>query len=237
MRFKKTVGFLTAAVLVFGLAIGASAAMWVGPEFGPSFNSPIDVKVSGPKLNNTVYGMQARTGYASGIMMGYDFVNYGAGAYAYPEWMKYFGVAMGVSYNPLYFTSQTRSLANGGFVSAPSIDGSNVALTFLAIGKLPLCVSDEYKGGRFAPYVGVGPGVVFTNMDFNKFGGNSQTSTNVGLVTEAGLRYFVTPNFSADVAYRYRYNVPSFNVGPANNVTLTGSQNTSQVLCRMAIQF
>ena len=36
-----------------------------------------------------------------GMTIGYDFVNAGFGAYAWPDWMKYFSVATDVTYNRL----------------------------------------------------------------------------------------------------------------------------------------
>ena len=36
-----------------------------------------------------------------GAIIGYDFVNAGFGAYAWPDWMKYFSFAMDFTYNRL----------------------------------------------------------------------------------------------------------------------------------------
>ncbi len=37
-----------------------------------------------------------------GVTIGYDFVNAGFGAYAWPDWMKYFSFATDFTYNQLF---------------------------------------------------------------------------------------------------------------------------------------
>jgi opacity protein-like surface antigen len=238
MRNRFIVAVLS-LTLIFGAAITADSAMYFGTQFGPNFNSSMDVKVNAPFVNNTLTNMKARTGFTSGLLFGYDFVNYGTGAYPYPDWMKYFGVMVDVSYTQMNFSSQGRLLNSGQTVFTPGVDGSNVALTFLLAAKVPCVVSADYPNGRLNPYVGVGPSLMFTSMDFSNFGGSSNTSTNIGLVAEAGVRYMITPAFSADVAYRYRYMYPSmsFTAPGIGNVTVGGPVNNSQVIMRLAYHF
>jgi len=236
---NKFITAVLAITLIFGMASVSSSAMYVGSQFGPNFNSSMDIKVSGPFVNSTIYNMKPRTGFTSGLVFGYDFVRNGTGAAAFPDWMKYFGVMVDVSYTQMNFSAQTRTASPTRVVASPSVDGGNTALTFLFTGKLPCMVDETYPNGRLAPYVGVGPSVIFTSMDFSNFGGTDSTFTNVGLVAEAGVRYMVTPAFSADLAYRYRYAQPSVNttlVG-VGNVNMNGGMNNSQVMARIAYHF
>jgi len=225
--------------LIFGAVVTANSAMWVGTEFGPNFNSAMDVKISGPLVNNTISNMRPRTGFTSGLVFGYDFVRTGTGAAAYPDWMRYFGVMVDVSYTQMNFSAQNRTIGGGAVFSSPSVDGGNTALTFLFTGKIPCMVDMDYPNGRLSPYVGVGPSVMFSSMDFTNFGGPDKNSTTVGLVAEAGVRYMVTPAFSAGVSYRYRYANPSMNVTlpGVGNVSVGGPVNNSQVLARVAYHF
>jgi len=252
MKFKKVISIM--AVLALTIFIGASvsqAGMWVGPEFGTSWST--DLKTDKVLPGGAYYKFKSRTGFNTGVMFGYDFTNYGAGAANFPDWMKYFGVAVGVSYNPLYLTAQgnqsivTNTFASSGVTKTQTlflpvsnnVDGSNFMLTFLVTGKIPLMVDKEYPNGRLAPYVGVGPGVVFTNIDLTNIGGRNQSFTNVALVTEAGIRYMVTPQFSADLAYRFRYSQPNTEVTipGIGNTNLYGGTTTHQALARIAYHF
>jgi opacity protein-like surface antigen len=238
MRNKFIMAVLS-LTLIFGAVITADSAMYFGTQFGPNFNSSMDVKVNAPFVNNTLTNMKARTGFTSGLVFGYDFVNYGTGAYPYPDWMKYFGVMADVSYTQMNFSAQSRSISPTGTFASPSVDGGNTALTVLLTGKIPCMVDETYPNGRLNPYVGVGPTVLITSMDFSNLGGNNSTSVNVGLVAEAGVRYMITPTFSADLAYRYRYAQPSVSttLPGVGNVNMNGGMNNSQVLARLAYHF
>jgi len=251
MILKKVFSIVAVLALTVFLGAGAlQASMWVGPEIGPNFSS--NMTTGSSATTGTGYTLRARAGISTGLMIGYEFNNHGAGAYNYPEWMRYFGVAFGVSYNPLNFTSQakqaivTSTFATNGVQKTTTfmpvtgnVDGSNVLLSFLVIGKVPFMVSEEYPGGKIAPYVAVGPGILFTNLDFTPLGGDNRSSTNVAFITEAGIRYMITPSFSADIAYRYRYARPSIDVtlpGIGNSRVL-GAANTHQALFRVAYHF
>jgi opacity protein-like surface antigen len=236
---NKFITVVLAITLIFGMTTIASSEMYIGGQFGPNFNSSMDVKVSGPFATNTIYNMKPRTGFTSGLVFGYDFVNYRTGAANYPDWMRYFGVMVDVSYTQMNFSAQRRTVANNKTIFSPSVDGGNTALTFLFTGKLPCMVDSEYPNGRLAPYVGVGPSILFTSMDFSNLGGSNTTGVNVGLAAEAGVKYMITPSFSAGLAYRYRYAQPSVSntLAGVGNVTMKGPMNNSQIIGRLAYHF
>ena len=70
-----------------------------------------------------------------GVTLGYDFVNTGFGAYAYPDWMKYFSFAMDFTYNRL--TIQDAGPGIGKYFAANSrLNGYQVGLDFPVHGPL-----------------------------------------------------------------------------------------------------
>jgi opacity protein-like surface antigen len=146
---------------------------------------------------------------------------------------------MDVGYTQSNFSAQTRNVSGIGNVGFANIDGGNTALTFMLVGRYPLMVTPDYKNGRFSPYIGVGPTVRFSSYDFTNYGGNNTSATNVGLVTEAGVRYMVTPNFSAGVAYRYTYLPGAVNVAlpGIGNANFAGTQNSHAGIVRLNYHF
>ena len=64
----------------------------------------------------------------------------------------------------------------------------------------------RYQAGQVEPYAGVGMGVFFAQLSS---GGESSSSTNVGLNTQLGLRYKVTQNLA--VFGEWKYNGVHFN--------------------------
>ena len=108
---------LVAAVVA--LPGAAQSAMWVGGELGGNLvgSSNADLKASAPGLNAsaTASGVAFDNPQViGGLTVGYDFVNSGFGAYAWPDWMKYFSFATDFTYNRFSIQSQT-------LVSATSI--------------------------------------------------------------------------------------------------------------------
>jgi hypothetical protein len=96
---KKTYAVGVAVLLAVLLALSgvAQSAMWVGAELGGNFPmSPMSTAagkdLGGVNFDATVIG---------GATIGYDFVNSGTGAYAWPDWMKYFSIATDITYNPI----------------------------------------------------------------------------------------------------------------------------------------
>jgi hypothetical protein len=217
---KKMYVLGVAAVLAALLALSgvAQSAMWVGAEIGGNFNSAnVDVTVGNFSASRSV---DIRPSVIGGATLGYDFVNAGFGAYAWPDWMKYFSFAMDLTYNRL----QVNSLSSGGFsVLSPSsrLNGYEIAWTFLFMAHYGFMPDSEVPGGRINPYIGVGPAIVWSGADFTLPGvvprGNATFSSNVGtnsmnvaLVVEPGIRWVCFKNVSIDTAMRYRYAAPSW---------------------------
>jgi hypothetical protein len=218
----------------------AQSAMWVGAELGGNFPLSTDVKITSGGESGTLTGVGIRPSVIGGATIGYDFVNSGFGAYAWPSWMQYFSFAMDLTYNQLQIRgSQTVGVSDGGgsgnFLLPGNfrLKGYEVAWTFLFMAHYGFLRDSEVPSGRINPYLGIGPAIVWTGFDFddlnfdtnNKAVGHSAkvNAMNVALVVEPGIRWVCFKNISIDTAMRYRYAAPSYNFSIVN----TNSTNVS----------
>jgi hypothetical protein len=241
---KKMYVLGVAAVLAALLALSgvAQSAMWVGGEMGGNFNSA-NLSLSAGNLSGST-NIYIRPSVIGGATLGYDFVNAGFGAYAWPDWMKYFSFAMDITYNRLVVNQNL-----GGVLSTSSrLNGYEVAWTFLFMAHYGFMPDSEVPTGRINPYIGVGPALIWSGADYtlptpvnqavkgvtsSNFGTNAM---NVGLVVEPGIRWVCFKNVSIDTAMRYRYAVPSWSDN--NNVaTLKLTLNQFAFLLRANYHF
>jgi hypothetical protein len=215
---------LVAALLA--LSGVAQSAMWVGAELGGNFPLNTDVTLSTPVGNGTLNNVGFRASVIGGMAIGYDFVNSGFGAANYPDWMKYFSVVTDITYNKLNISPQNftfSTFAPGiGVVSAPvqnfkTFHGYELAWTFMLMAHYGFLGDSEVPSGRINPYVGVGPAVLWTAI---KQAGGTGSSTNVALVVEPGIRWMCLKNVSVDTAVRWRYAVPSYDIGTNSTVKI-----------------
>lgn len=196
--------FLLCAVTV------STAEVWVGAQGGPSFNSST-ITIGPSTFDGSSLKLKSKTGFATGLALGYNFGDAGQ-----PDWSKYFGVQMDVSYNSFNFVNDGSPYgkafgyyATRGFPAERNISGDTIGLVFLAKGRLPLMADRDYPRGRVQPYVGVGPGVMFNSFDNTSDVASLKSTTNVALVAETGVSYFVTPRFSTKLAYRFQHQFDS----------------------------
>ncbi|MBM4273970.1 MAG: hypothetical protein FJ134_05860 [Deltaproteobacteria bacterium] len=206
---KRTCVMLALALALVMLPAAAQARMWVGAQLGANFASStdVDVTISGVGVE-TFRNARVEPSVIGGLTLGYDFVREGFLGYNYPDWMKYFSFATDFTYNRFDFRGQFLG-TNSGLDSFPLTEGYMAVWSFLFIGKYGFFPDSEVPFGRLQPYVGVGPGIVFSGLNLD--GGGSKSSVDIALVTEAGLRYMALKNVSLDVAFRYRYTSPSYN--------------------------
>jgi hypothetical protein len=241
---KKMYVLGVAAVLAALLALSgvAQSAMWVGAEIGGNFNDARLNVSAGPFSGSS--NVFIRPSVIGGATIGYDFVNAGFGAYAWPDWMKYFSFAMDFTYNKLEVGSA--SVGSVG-VLAPSsrLNGWEAAWTFLFMAHYGFMPDSEVPGGRINPYIGVGPALVWSGaqgtfpyhfktgerVTSSNFG---DTAMNVALVVEPGIRWVCFKNVSVDTAFRYRYAVPSWS---DNNATLKLTLNQFAFILRANYHF
>jgi len=216
---KKTcvlgVAVLLAALMAF--AGVAQSAMWVGGQIGGNFVSKTSVDIDVLGVTGRLNDVDFHPSVIGGAALGYDFINAGFGAYAYPDWMKYFSVFTDFTYN-------RRDIRSPGLVSAwafpgmlgaaaPNmrIEGYDACWSFMLMAHYPFLPDSEVPSGRVNPYVAVGPGILFSSMDVGK-GWGAASSVNIALVAEGGIRFMCLKNVSIDTAFRYRYAEPSYDL-------------------------
>jgi hypothetical protein len=217
---KKSYVLGVAVVLAGLLALSgvAQSAMWVGAQLGGNFQPYPNVSVSAPGVSSSSK-TEIRPSVIGGATIGYDFVNAGFGAYAWPDWMKYFSFAMDLTYNRL--TIQDAGPGIGKYFAGGSrLNGYEVAWTFLFMAHYGFLPDSEVPSGRIVPYLGVGPAIVFTGAQytvptvyhpFTQYSSNhGDSAVNVALVVEPGIRWMCMKNVSVDTGFRWRYSQPSW---------------------------
>ena len=230
---------LSLALLVAAmLALPANAAMWVGGEIGGNFIPSTSVTATGAgALGAATVGFGVKfkdvafqPAVMGGLTVGYDFVNAGFAGYAWPDWMKYFGVIVDFTYNKVEIRNQFVPVTGVATVNGVNVNnilfphmnsnlftevgassnGSVAALAFLLYGHYGFFPDSEIAIGRVHPYVGVGPAIAWTSLDLGPYGLGTATSVNVALAVEGGIRFILLPNVTADLGFRYRYFCPSW---------------------------
>jgi len=235
ITFTSVLLFMVVAFLIMPGVGGA--AMWIGLEGGANIVANGDVKgevyyfspLPGLRPNFRIKDVKTEASALGGVTIGYDFVKGGFLGYDWPKWMKYFSVAIDVTYNDFSQRSQSvRATAPSGPPAGPIMqfplqiseaNGYMVGLSMLFIAKYGFFSDPEFPFGRLIPYAGVGPAgffsVVKTPIAFCY--SSSSDSNEFGIVTEGGVRYMVWPQVSIDAAFRYRYVVPSYDVQYSSN--------------------
>lgn len=193
--------------------------MWIGVQGGPNFVTSNDVKGQDFRLKD----VRTEPAVLGGVIIGYDFVKDGFLGYDWPKWMKYFSVAVDVTYNNYSQKAQNvKMIPKKGdplSLNISSVDGHMLVVSFLLIAKYGFLPTPESPFGRLIPYVGVGSGIFFSvaETDYSAFMYPSSDSAEIGILTEAGIRYMLRPNVSFDAAFRYRYVVPSYDAAYYSN--------------------
>lgn len=162
-----------------------------------------------------------------GLKLGYWFTPQGTYAAAwYQDWMKYFGFYTDISYHRLSYSNQAGTWNGTLGVSRGVIgfDSSGYALTwaFMFAARYGFLPDSEVPFGRLQPYIAVGPALIFSAQRVNArwtvpafgFANGINTdnaySTDVGIATEVGLRYFFNKAVSVEASFKYRYFSPSY---------------------------
>lgn len=189
--------------------------MWVGAEIGPNFMADADLELKSPGTSIRYEGASVNTSVVGGLTIGYHFVPEGFLGYSWPKWMKYFQVALDVSFHRLVWGKQTRPATindNGTTIKTDAtLDNINGQMLTVAIpimacyGFFPDSVAPF---GRLIPYVGVGPAFFATWASTSSLG--SFLAYDWGLLAEAGVRYMALKNVSLDLSFRYRNPMSAF---------------------------
>ncbi len=224
----KRLALLICCILLLPTIAGASDGstnygdFWVGGQVMGVFTLDRKLNVEGPfgcefTSRNSIHTDAA---FGAGAIVGYNFCM----PYR-PSWQRYFGVALDFQWNQF-------NQSIGDF--SGSLNGNQFALGFLARVQYPLMGDESFTRGRWVPFLMAGPAVVWTSSDFKDFGGN-KTSTNIGVIAEIGLEYFIIPQLSIGPSFRYRHVF-----GPNNeflNVKIDSQLDQFMVLGRLAYHF
>jgi opacity protein-like surface antigen len=198
---------------------------WVGGQLGGVFTPNQDVTLTGPngqQFNGQQFNGQHFNGslktdaaFSAGAIAGYNFCR------PYREvWERYFGAAVDFQWNQY---------------NHPNLKGNQYALSFLARLQYPLRGDEKFTFGRFVPFLMAGPSVVWTESSFSNFGGGGKTSTNIGVVAEAGLEFFMWPHLSIAPSFRYRHVFgPSYS---AQNINIDTQLDQFMIMGRLAYHF
>jgi len=205
------VAAIAALVLVPALC---GAEMYVEGYIGGSIvdNTHIDLNVGG----TTFRAEDARVdpSVLGGIKLGYWFTKEGFLGYDYPDWMKYLGFALDLSYQNLDFRRQQVNVVGGALPPKTKAwlwdEGRAFTIGFMFNGRYGFFPDSEVPFGRLQPYVAAGPALFISSMEMD---GISNTSTEIALMVDAGVRYMCLKNVSLDLAFRYRYTEPSYDIG------------------------
>ncbi|MDD3581063.1 MAG: outer membrane beta-barrel protein [Desulfobacca sp.] len=189
---------------------------YVGGNIGD--NTHIDLRAAGV----TARAENARIDPSAmgGIKVGYWFTKEGFLGYDYPDWMKYLGFVLDLSYHNLDFRRQEVRIV--GPTVPPGTrafiweEGRAFTIGFMFNGRYGFLPDSEVPFGRLQPYVAVGPALLIASAKIPN--GDHNTATEIAVMVDAGVRYMALKNVSLDLAFRYRYSEPSFdyNVGGVN---------------------
>lgn len=194
---------------------------WVGGQIGGVFtlDRKVNVEAFGFQFTSR-NSISTDAAFSAGAIVGYNFCL----PYRQP-WERYFGVALDFQWNQF----------NQSIGDSPTLNGNQFALAFLARAQYPLMGDESFTRGRWVPFIMAGPAVVWTNSNWSKFGGGSTTSTDIGVVVELGLEYFIIPQLSIGPSFRYRHVF-----GPNNdfqNVKIDSQLDQFMILGRLAYHF
>lgn len=167
----------------------------------------IDIKASDLALKNSpMYGLKA--GY-------------------FLERLKWLGVEGEFFYSNPHVKQQTLSTTNP-FQPTLDVQGAHMRVAVAALNLMA-----RYPGGRFEPYVGVGPAIYWAR--FSSAGPVQRTAsdTTVGLNVLAGARFFLTKQIA--LFGEYKYNQATFDFG--GNVLLKGDYSANSVVGGLSVHF
>jgi opacity protein-like surface antigen len=203
-------GLMLALTLVLSPG-SAQALMWVGAQGGVNVIANTDIGLSesgegGITLPNVKFDNPQAIG---GVNIGYVFVKEGFLGYDYPDWMKYFMFSVDFTYNTFEIRTQDVKIGGYPYNIGPDKKGAMPVLTFLFMGRYGFLPDSEVPFGRLQPYVGVGPGIVFSSLDPG-FGLGRSDSVDIALVAEAGVRWMALKNVALDASFRYRWFAPKY---------------------------
>lgn len=197
-----------------GGVAGSATAPFSGNWTGAGESGPFGFRPSG-SLSPAVVG---------GLKIGTWFAREGFPRIDYPDWMKYFGFYLDFGYHRLDF-ERGEGMWNyptspGSYLDDFRSTGNAATLSFMFAARYGLLPDPDVPFGRLQPYIAAGPAVLFSSQKVSFFNApgapawslktSSQSSTDLALATEVGLRWMVLKNVSLDVSFQYQHANPSY---------------------------
>jgi opacity protein-like surface antigen len=161
-----------------------------------------------------------------GLKIGTWIVPTGFPGYHCPDWMKYFGFYLDFSYHRLDIAEHRITLFSNIGGPLPNTmfrsQGHCATLAFMFAARYGFLPDSEVPFGRLQPYVALGPAILFSTQEMKVVvrnaagvvlgGGNhgTQSSVDLALMAEAGLRYLVLQHVSLDLSFKYRHATPHY---------------------------
>jgi opacity protein-like surface antigen len=180
---KRALAFVL--LLTFGVS-AAHAEGFVDLRVAGSFTEDNDVEASFLGASVT-FPTEYEDSVSGGVRVGYWF-----------EAWPWLGLAADVSYfGP-----------NDDTLDGPDYDV--IPVSPLLMARVPIATSEEFPAGRIQPFIGVGPGIFVSLIDFDTAGDDE--TVEIGADVHAGLNVHVTRLVSIFAEYRYTYVEPEFNV-------------------------
>ena len=121
-------------------------------------------------------------------------------------------------------------------------EGTVATWAFMLAARYGFFADSEVPFGRLQPYVAVGPAIMFSSMQKPKIwtqylrpepafhlvvnslvmSPGNQSSVDIALAVDAGVRYMCLKNVSVDVSFKYRYANPQLRLCRARRWLLNG---------------
>jgi len=218
-RFMTT-SLLTLLVPIVLFATHAYAETYVAGQFGvtlPSIGKGLtDNDLTGVSFipGSTISDQSLKTSALYGAKLGHYFQS-----------VPWLGLEAEV-YNTTPHIKQQSITFSGPSGPVDSADLPGVNLRVLTVA--PLNLTLRYHKTRLQPYIAVGPGIFFARIqDPSLTSDNTQSSTDFGLNAQAGLRYYITRNFTVFAEGKYNHVRFHFSeTPPGSNFNLFGFNGT-----------
>jgi opacity protein-like surface antigen len=223
-------GVMILAAVLMVMPVGAQAEMYIEAYLGGAFagdvgeSTTINIPTAGQTLRGNLPG-HAQPAVLGGLKLGTWFVKEGFLGYNYPDWMKYLGFYLDFCYHRLDLKNQNfnNKLYTGAvFTQFDNTDfkseGTAATLAFMFAARYGFLPDSEVPFGRLQPYVAVGPAILFSSqspriVDYTAgraIQTGSQSSADICLAVDAGIRYMALKNVSIDASFKYRWANPSY---------------------------
>lgn len=156
-----------------------------------------------PAFNANNIGVEPS--FIVGGKFGYWFSRQGALKANYPNFMKYLGLELDISYNALNWGKQSVVISPINYATTIENNGFMVTAALLVMGRYGFLPDEEVPFGRLQPYLGIGPAIVVTKTFLNIGHDYQSSEADPGFMVESGLRYMIRKNCSINAEFKYRY--------------------------------